>query len=122
MHVLVTGAAGFVGSHLVDRLLGRGERVTGLDNFDPFYAPAEKRANLAGAGARSRVPLREGDRERPATPGPGGPFRPAVHRARSRTAPGTIQDAQPRSRADLPAVTASGSSICGQSFQSRSSA
>ncbi len=34
--VLVTGAAGFIGSHVVDRLLADGQRVWGLDNFDPF--------------------------------------------------------------------------------------
>ncbi|HEX7118246.1 MAG TPA: NAD-dependent epimerase/dehydratase family protein, partial [Longimicrobiales bacterium] len=47
--ILVTGAAGFIGSHVVERLLARGERVVGVDNFDPFYSPAEKRRNLAGA-------------------------------------------------------------------------
>ena len=41
--VLVTGAAGFIGSHTVEALLARGSRVVGVDNFDPFYSPAEKR-------------------------------------------------------------------------------
>lgn len=47
--VLVTGAAGFIGSHVVDALLARGDRVLGVDNFDDFYDPAVKRANVAQA-------------------------------------------------------------------------
>jgi UDP-glucuronate 4-epimerase len=46
-NLLITGVAGFIGSHLAERLLARGDRVIGVDNFDPFYAPAEKRRNLA---------------------------------------------------------------------------
>jgi UDP-glucuronate 4-epimerase len=47
--VLLTGAAGFIGSHVADALLARGDRVLGVDNFDDFYDPAVKRANIAGA-------------------------------------------------------------------------
>ena len=59
--VLVTGAAGFIGSHTAERLLARGERVIGLDNFDPFYDPALKRANLSAASRDPRFTLVEGD-------------------------------------------------------------
>ncbi|MEO0629774.1 MAG: GDP-mannose 4,6-dehydratase, partial [Planctomycetota bacterium] len=44
--VLVTGAAGFIGSHLCEALLRRGNRVVGIDGFDPFYDAAAKRSNL----------------------------------------------------------------------------
>lgn len=61
--VLVTGAAGFIGSSAVDALLARGDEVVGLDSFDTYYDPALKRRNLRhalGTGA-SRFALVEGD-------------------------------------------------------------
>ncbi len=64
--VLVTGAAGFIGSHLCEALLARGERVAGLDNFDPFYAPAEKRRNLEACLADPNFSLWEADIRDPA--------------------------------------------------------
>ncbi len=45
MKVLVTGAVGFIGSHLAENLLRRGNEVVGLDNFNDYYDPAKKRAN-----------------------------------------------------------------------------
>mgnify|MGYP003382201717 CR=1 FL=1 len=45
MTTLVTGAAGFIGSHLAERLCRRGDDVVGLDNFNDYYDPARKRAN-----------------------------------------------------------------------------
>ena len=48
MHVVVTGAAGFIGSHTCERLVAAGHRVTGLDAFDGYLYPAEvKRGNAA---------------------------------------------------------------------------
>ena len=44
--VLVTGAAGFIGAAVAERLLARGERVLGLDNLNPYYDPSLKRARL----------------------------------------------------------------------------
>jgi UDP-glucuronate 4-epimerase len=47
MHVLVTGAAGFIGSHVSAALLARGDVVTGVDDFNGFYDPARKEENAA---------------------------------------------------------------------------
>ena len=47
MNVLVTGAAGFIGAALSERLLGRGHSVVGLDNFNDYYDPALKEARAA---------------------------------------------------------------------------
>ena len=55
MRLLVTGGAGFIGSHLVDRLVRDGHEVTVLDSFNDFYDPAIKRANLAASQAKIQL-------------------------------------------------------------------
>ena len=60
-HALVTGAAGFIGSTLTDRLLADGVRVTGVDCFTDYYDPALKRRNLEQAGRHAGFQLAELD-------------------------------------------------------------
>ena len=63
--ILVTGAAGFIGSHTAQALLQRGDRVVGLDNLNDYYDPARKRQNLvevqATPGASERFTFLQGD-------------------------------------------------------------
>ncbi|MFQ5529855.1 MAG: GDP-mannose 4,6-dehydratase [Gemmatimonadota bacterium] len=61
MRVLVTGAAGFIGSHVSERLLADGHSVWGIDNFDDYYDPAIKRRNLSGFVSHAHMHLVEGD-------------------------------------------------------------
>ena len=60
-HALVTGAAGFIGSHLTERLLAAGVRVTGVDCFTDYYDPALKRRNLEHARGHAAFQLLELD-------------------------------------------------------------
>jgi UDP-glucuronate 4-epimerase len=52
MRILLTGGAGFIGSHLLERLLARGDQVSVLDDFNDYYDPAIKRRNLPKGGFR----------------------------------------------------------------------
>jgi len=61
MRILVTGAAGFIGSHVAERLLRRGDSVVALDNFNDYYSPARKRANAAIVSAYPNARFVEAD-------------------------------------------------------------
>ena len=61
MKVLITGAAGFIGSHLSERLLGDAWTVVGVDNFDDFYDPQIKRRNIEGCLKNKNFQLVEAD-------------------------------------------------------------
>jgi len=61
MNVLITGAAGFIGSHLAERLLADGHAVTAVDNFDEFYDPRIKRRNISRCTENNKFRLIEAD-------------------------------------------------------------
>ncbi|MEJ2648751.1 MAG: GDP-mannose 4,6-dehydratase [Sedimentisphaerales bacterium] len=61
MKALITGAAGFIGSHLCERMLANGWTITGLDNFNDFYDPQIKRNNISNCLENKRFQLVEAD-------------------------------------------------------------
>lgn len=61
MAVLVTGGAGFVGSHVAEKLLARGDTVVIIDNFNTYYDPALKRRNIERIGEHPNLTVIEGD-------------------------------------------------------------
>jgi UDP-glucose 4-epimerase len=58
---IVTGVAGFIGSHLAEALLRQGDRVIGVDHFNDYYDPALKRKNIAELEQNAKFELVEGD-------------------------------------------------------------
>ena len=83
---LVTGAAGLIGSHVVERRLAAGDRVVGVDDFNGYYDPRQKRDNVAGFLGHPRFTLAEFDlrgrrrRRRPLRPSTGPPASPTWRR------------------------------------------
>ena len=67
LRVLLTGCAGFIGSHTLDRLLADGHQVIGVDNFDPFYDRALKSANIEAHLNNPNFELLEADLAEPET-------------------------------------------------------
>lgn len=61
MRILVTGAAGFIGMHTAERLLARGDSVTGIDNINDYYSPKLKRDRLARLIPNQNFHFVEGD-------------------------------------------------------------
>lgn len=61
MRAVVTGGAGFIGSHVADRLIGDGWTVTTVDNLDPYYEPEQKRRNIQQALGSSKYSFEEVD-------------------------------------------------------------
>jgi UDP-glucuronate 4-epimerase len=61
LRAVVTGAAGFIGSHLTEALLEVGDEVIGVDCFSTYYSPERKRANLIGLDGRDAFTFVEGD-------------------------------------------------------------
>ncbi len=61
MRIMVTGGAGFIGSHTVDALLARGDEVVCIDDFNDYYSPRRKRENLTVAQTSSSFHLYESD-------------------------------------------------------------
>ena len=60
MNILLTGCAGFIGSHTLEKLISKGHSVVGVDNFDPFYSRTVKNHNLANITSEN-FELIEGD-------------------------------------------------------------
>ena len=85
MKVLVTGAAGFIGMHVAQRLLARGDEVVGLDNLNDYYDVDLKQARLAQLDAHAGFRFRQARHRRPR--GDGRPVRRRSASTASSTSP-----------------------------------
>lgn len=95
MNILVTGGAGFIGSHVCRRLLQEGHSVTVIDDFNDYYDPAIKRSNIASLG--SGVKVVEGDirnRDQIQQLFTGGKFAAVIHLAARAGVRPSVQDPQ----------------------------
>ncbi len=104
MKLIVTGAAGFIGSHTVERLLSDGHAVTGIDNFDPYYDIAIKRKNLEPALGYSTYGFIEGEYGDPALLHrllPGGRFDAIIHLAAQAGVRPSLVDPQKYARVNV---------------------
>jgi UDP-glucuronate 4-epimerase len=82
MNILLTGGAGFIGSHVLESLLHDGASVTVLDNFDPFYSRASKESNIAKVRTHPGLRFVEADiRDPAALHGIAGAYDAIVHLA-----------------------------------------
>ena len=61
MKILVTGAAGFIGSHVCEYYTGLGNHVIGIDNFDNFYPEKIKRLNISGLDKNDKFQFKKAD-------------------------------------------------------------
>lgn len=130
--ILLTGGAGFIGSHVLDALVERGHDVVVLDDFNPYYDPAIKRANLAAALGTGRVTVVEGDvRDGSVWAGFDGDWHAVVHlAARAGVRPsledpalyvstnvgGTAAALEFGARTETPVLLASSSSVYGDDY------
>lgn len=95
--VLVTGGAGFIGSHLCEALVGRGDEIVAFDNFDSFYAREIKERNLEDLRGRVRFRLVEGNLRDPGAVAAlfaGEPFDIVVHLAARAGVRPSLEDPQ----------------------------
>jgi UDP-glucuronate 4-epimerase len=106
--VLLTGAAGFIGSHVAEALLARGDVVVGVDNFDAYYSPDVKRRNVRASLSDACYSLIEGDLRTSATVERAfseGPYDAVIHLAARAGVRPSLQDPAAYSETNVSATT-----------------